>query len=752
MNAPYNLPQQAVPASRKTDEWHRKTAKAILNMSNSQSTSRRNRLKKYYDYYNGNIDPYLSEDYGYVLNPYNSKKKSRNNFPSRLRNYNILKPAVDLLTGEKSKRPLPLNVAALDSESVLAEHNYLNKKKVEGIQAAYINELVALGVLPEEAQQQAPEDLKELSSKLKSSYKDNKSIAGSKAVTAIKEEIEYYDQIQEGWFHFLVCGEVVSHKEGIYGDLEYEILNPVYVDYDIGSETRFIEDGTWALIRRPIQRSTVMDRRRSQLTDEQVERLQNPKGGLIEEFILTESHSNLDNESELIEEIIVYWKSYTRVGFRTYFDEETQAFETERVDETFKPGPNDTVEWEWETEIRKTIIIDGDIFIDMGVVEDGRNDMDNPSKRKLPINGFKYSNINSENISLVHLGIPYQINYNAYKYRMEIAVAKSKDVIGQFDINMIPTKWDTDKFMYYLDAFGIAWVDYNKDGVRLSPQHQSTMDMTIKSLSSYLELLESVVIEWERLSGISRQRQGEISPYETVSGSRQAIVQSSHVTEDYFRKFERFENRELQGLLDMSQVVWPEGKTARYKLSDGSFDYLIVDGQYSMTNFGVYVTDSGEEKRKVGLMETLFQPAVQNGYSLSGVARMMTATNSAEMVQKLEQLEEDMQKMQEAQQQAASEAAMAQKQAEAQMESAREDREDARQEKELDVKLAIAEMDFYKNLLKTEEELSLKAEEISRKYGIESEKIYSSNAQAGLKAQTELQKESMKPNPNTTGK
>ena len=716
-----SFPQQAVSSKIKDDDFHKKTAKAIVNMSNAQP--RRNMLKKYYDYYNGNIEPYMSEDYGYVLNPYNNRKKRRDNFPSRMRNYNILKPTIDLLAGEKSKRPLPFNVAALDSESVLAEHNYLNKKKVEAIQTRYVNELVSLGVLPEDAQKEAPEDLEDAMKKASSSYKDNKSIAGSKAVDVIKEEVEYYDQIQEGWFHFLVCGEVVSHKEGVYGDLEYEILNPTYVDYDMGSETRFIEDGSWAIIRRPIQRSTVMDRRRSQLTDEQVERLQNPKGGLIEEFVITERTNNLDSESNLIEEIVVYWKSYARVGFRTYFNEETGGFETDRVDESFTPGPDDTVEWEWETEIRKTIILDGDIFIEMGIVEDGRNDMDNPSKRKLPINGFKYSDINSENISLVHLGIPYQINYNAYKYRMEIAVAKSKDVIGQFDINMIPDKWDTDKFMYYLDAFGIAWVDYNKDGVKLSPQHRTTMDMTIKSLSSYLELLNSVVIEWERLSGITRQRQGEISPYETVSGSRQAIVQSSHVTEDYFRKFERFENRELQGLLDMSQVVWPEGKTARYKLSDGSFDYLIVDGEYSMTNFGVYVTDSGEEKRKVELMETLFQPAVQNGYPLSGVARMMTATNSAEMVQKLQALEEDMKKLQENQQAAAMEGRQQEMQAEAEQEIMKEDREDARQEKDLDVKLAIAEMDFYKDLLKTEEELSLKADEIAKKYGIEAEKM-----------------------------
>ena len=69
------------------------------------------------------------------------------------------------------------------------------------------------------------------------------------------------------------------------------------------------------------------------------------------------------------------------------------------------------------------------------------------------------SDVNAKNISLVKLGIPFQLTYNIYKYRLELAIARSKDIIAQFDINMIPKKWDMDKFMYYVEGSGIAWVD-----------------------------------------------------------------------------------------------------------------------------------------------------------------------------------------------------------------------------------------------------------------------------------------------------
>ena len=109
-------------------------------------------------------------------------------------------------------------------------------------------------------------------------------------------------------------------------------------------------------------------------------------------------------------------------------------------------------------------------------------------------------------------------------------------MIAQFDINMIPKKWDMDKFMYYVEGTGIAWVDYNKEGIQLNPQHQSVMDMSIKTIEQYITLLEAIMQEWEKLSGVNRQRQGQVGSYEGKATSQQAIVQSSHITEDYLSK------------------------------------------------------------------------------------------------------------------------------------------------------------------------------------------------------------------------
>ena len=106
-----NLPKQRIPLSQKTKKWREECVEAYIDLSKFGVSERRSYLKSLYDYYNGVID---EQDYRYVLKPYG---KTRNNFPSKLRNYPIIKPIIDLLLGEKAKRPLNYTVTVTNSDS-----------------------------------------------------------------------------------------------------------------------------------------------------------------------------------------------------------------------------------------------------------------------------------------------------------------------------------------------------------------------------------------------------------------------------------------------------------------------------------------------------------------------------------------------------------------------------------------------------------------------------------------------------------
>ena len=651
------IPRQKLSITKKDKKWGEQCVSAFIDLSNSGSSQsgKKNDLKILYDYYNGVID---ETDYNYVLKPYG---KNRKNFPSQMRNYPIIKPIIDLLLGEKSKRPLNYTVTVQNADTISTKENAKSELIFKNLQMHFMQALQKqgqdAGVDPNE-EVELPEHIAKM---FEDSYVDNRAILGQKSMNYILQEQEVYDKIQKAWFHYLITGECYTHRGVRNADPFYEVLNPLDVDYDLDPDLEFVEDGDWALVRKYVHASSVIDAYYDSLTEQQVLELEEPRHSESDITFLYANSQNKDENSfrnRLIEVISVYWKSRKRIGFLNYIDPETGMMEEQEVEDGFRL-PKEMKEqgakltWKWVNEVWEGTRIDGRMYINVNPISNQRLSIDNPSKCKLPINGRRYSDINSSNISLVKLGIPYQLNYNIYKYRLELAIARSKDIIAQFDINMIPKKWDMDKFMYYVEGTGIAWVDYNKEGITLNPQHQSVLDMSIKTIGQYIQLLESILVEWEKISGVSRQRQGEIGAYEGKASSQQAILQSSHITEDLFRKFERMEQRDFQALLDYSKEAWLTGKKGMYVMPDGTTDFLDVNSMEHMeSNYGIFVSDAGKDQEKLQNIKGLTQAMMQGGAKPGDIAEMLASDSFSEIKSNLKAADRAQEELDAAQQQA----------------------------------------------------------------------------------------------------
>jgi hypothetical protein len=689
------IPRQKLSINKKNKKWGEECVEAFIDLSNSGQThsKQKNDLKILYDYYNGVID---EGDYNYVLKPYG---KARKNFPSEMRNYPIIKPIIDLLLGEKSKRPLNYTVTVQNADAISMKELEKSDAIAQNLRQSFLQEVQAQGVDIGANMEEIPTP-QHIADMFEGSYVDNRAILGQKTLNYVMQEQEVYDKIQKAWFHYLVTGEAYTQRGVRNGEPYYSILNPLDVDYDLDPDLEFVEDGDWALVRKYVHASTVIDAYYDSLSEQQILELEEPKHSEGDISFLYANAANKDTNAfrnRLIEVVNVYWKSRKRIGFLTYMDPETGGIEEQEVEDGFRmpvemKEQGAKLEWKWVNEVWEGTRIDGSVYININPILNQRMSIDNPSKCKLPINGRRYSDTNSKNISLVKLGIPYQLNYNIYKYRLELAIARSKDIIAQFDINMIPKKWDMDKFMYYVEGTGIAWVDYNKEGIQLNPQHQSVMDMSIKTISQYITLLDSILMEWEKISGVSRQRQGEIGAYEGKASSQQAILQSSHITEDLFRKFERMEQRDFQALLDYSKEAWLTGKKGMFVMPDGTTDFLDVNSlQHMETNYGIFVSDAGKDQEKLQNIKGLTQAMMQNGAKPGDIAEMLDSDSFTEIKKNLKLADKANEELEQAQQQSQQEQQQAQLEAQQmQLEADNLEREKDRQ-KDIEIALIGAE-------------------------------------------------------------
>jgi hypothetical protein len=255
------------------------------------------------------------------------------------------------------------------------------------------------------------------------------------------------------------------------------------------------------------------------------------------------------------------------------------------------------------------------------------------------------SNRNSRNISMVTLGIPYQVLYNATMHRLKLAMAKMKDDMVILDINLKPKNWEIDKWLLMADQTSIMFADYAKEGVNRNNNTQSRLQIASSTIQAYIELLRFIKQEWDEVCGITKQREGQITSSETVGGVERAVVQSSLITEVYFAYFDQFKEREYQGLLDWSKLAWINGKKTSFVMPETSKTiYMDIDGiEHSESEYGIFVTKSSKLQEKIKMVQSIAQPLAQNGTPGSTIVEILESDNLADIKMKLRAAETKMQ-------------------------------------------------------------------------------------------------------------
>lgn len=645
----FGFPKQKISNKKKDEEFHIQCAEALIKEAAFNNTDKAN-IKLLFDAANNELD---DKAYKYVTNPYNSEAFKKVNFPARIRNYPIISPILALLMGEKSKRPKNYQVVATNADSVTDAQKDQFQQSLSLYQRTFINELNKIDEsgVPD----QDTETPKQVLEEQLANPADKRAIVGQEALDYILYDNEVTHQFQKCFYDYMAGGVTVTYKDVSHGNIIYEEVSPIDVDVRMGPETEYIEDGESVVRRKLMSVSSVVDRFYDLLGNDQIDELENPsqhrEGGFFAPFSnFTDNRDHLD--WRLVEVIHTVWKSFKKIGILSYMDESNSLRQME-VDEDYVADDSEEIYWIWVSEARECYRIDNKFYLGYGPITAQRNKMDDLSTCKLPYNGVYFSSRHSKNKSLVELGLPFQITYNILHFRFELTLAKNKDKIVLMPIDAIPKEdgWDVDKFMYYADAMGFAFIQPTNEGTKGFNQY-SVLDA---SLSQYIKVMIDIMnntkYEWEESVGITRQRKGETSASETATANQEAVFRSSVITEEMFRKFEKFEERELQGLLDLSKMAWVNGKKAMYVNSDMRTAMLNIEPiSYMETEMAVFVRNSGKEQEKFDFLKQNALAAMQNGLPLSAVAEILEANNFSKIKDLARKAEETQNQLEQAMQ------------------------------------------------------------------------------------------------------
>jgi len=574
-------------------EFYKKTADHYIAHSQFDQSSmfgspNTRNIKQLYEVYNNQIP---LEWFKHVTDPLSAQKAEHKNFPTKVRPTTILRTNIDQLAAEYPRRPFSFHVANLGEDGYNSYLDGLNSAVNNNLQQHFMRgammqaQEMGVDMTTDEGQEQFKQIMasiptpEEVATAYKANYKDKIAI---KAQNWLRRALVENDirRIQQKMFKdWLIAGETYSYKGVRKDKLEYRRLSPLQVAYDKSTDVEFIEDGEWVVVYYTMTISDVVDMFYDSLKEEDHEKLDkdvyfgNP-GAFYSHL------QGLYGDKRGSAQVPVYhvmWKGKQQLQKLTYNDPLTGEPLEDMVNDSYKvdTAAGESVEKFWGNIVHETWCIGdmgtGRIYLEMGEVEHQRNEMNNFSTCKLPVNGRLYSDTHAQNISPLEIGIPFQILYIIVTRSLELTIAKSKGKILFMDKNTIPKTggWDEEKFFYYSEALGYALLDRNQIGVDKSYNQYKVEDLTLfDSIQQLIELQRHLKQEWDDILGFNRQRKGQTYATDTVGSGQQALFQSTVITDMIFKGFEEFVQKELQGMLDLSKFVNAKGVRKLYNQTE----------------------------------------------------------------------------------------------------------------------------------------------------------------------------------------
>ena len=303
--------------------------------------------------------------------------------------------------------------------------------------------------------------------------------------------------------------------------------------------------------------------------------------------------------------------------------------------------------------------------------------------------------------------------------------------------------------MNFFNPHEDGWDVPGREGGKAASFNQfSSQDLTMaNSIAEYVNLMNKIEEMVGELSGVSRQRQGQVTSSELVGNVERAVVQSSHITEMHFWIHNRVKQRAMEALLEAAKTAWTESSKEKlhYITDDMTRIFLDITEDFLYSDFGIFVTDSTQESRNLEAVKSLLQPAMQNGASLADVAEVIASNNLTEVRRKLKDIERARQEREERMQQQQSE--VQQQIVQMQLEDKEADRAAKRYEVDAnnEVKVLVAEiqsenkvMDLNRNGIADVLEGDIKEREIEENARIEDRKLELERKK--LETQKELQR------------
>lgn len=681
-----NFPRQQLSFSQKNKEWR----KAHCDWSDRKVFFYDNSIRKSfirkrvnYNLINGTLD---LNDMTMVLNPDNVDASY---VPENIQHYPIMNAKLGVLRGEESKR-------RFDWKCIITNPNAISE--IEDLKKS--DALTRLQAVIQDANQDEEsfnKAMEEESYYFSYTWQDMRETRANELLNHYIKELDFKHKFNQGFNDAMIVGEEIYQCDIVGGEPTFERMNPLKVHVFKNGYSNKIEDADILVYIDFWSPGRIIDTFYDVLTSKDVEYIDNMpqiyysdnmqntdernafvnlgdmngfesgEGSVIDNYAIFAQNTgaaattNYYDNNGNIRVVRVYWKSKRKIKKVKSYNAETGDEEFDFYPETFSCNKDLGQEEEvfWINEAWEGTKIGRDIYVNMRPRIVQYNRLSNPSKCHFGFIGSLYNINDNKPFSLVDMMKPYAYLYDVLHDRLNKAIAANWGKMVKLDLAMIPKGWEVDKWMYYAKVNHIAVVDSFKEGNQgastgklsgMMQQSSGVLDLEQGNyIQQHINLLDFVKNEMSEASGVSRQREGQVSSSETVGGVERATLQSSHITEWLFQTHDNVKKRSMECFLETAKIALKgTNKKFQYILTDGSSKVCDIDGdEFSENDYGLVLDNSTQTQELSQNLGQLAHAALQNqAISFSSIMKIMTSPSLSEVQRIIEKDEKDMKESQ----------------------------------------------------------------------------------------------------------
>ena len=679
-----NFPTQKLSYKQKGKKWrkdHLDWADNNSYLSNSVVRRKLKNKKINLNLYNGKVDV---NDMKLILNPGGMEKFF---VPDAIQHYPIVTPRVNVLVGEEKRRKFDWTVQIINPDT-LSKIKEDKKKLVD----QKLMEMLQSQVSDEELEK----ELEKYGDYINFDYQDMREKRANLLLRHYIAKLDMKISFQQGFKDALIMGEEIYMFDIVNGRVAFEKLNPLKVHTLRGGFSNRIEDSDVIILDDFWAPGKIQDTYYNDLNDADVKKL--------DEGSWSSGTKNLDGVTESIDDVAglkileqdgmdsyiestgifdaqdspgrgtytdvagnvrvlrMFWRSMKKVIKVTFFDElGKKQIKFRSEDYIADKNMGETVETLWIPQWWKGVKIGQDTYLQIKPKEIQYNKLNEPSFNSCGIVGQVYNSGDEEAVTMVDRAKPFQYLYDISWYRVNEALSKYLGSIVELDLAKVPTGWSVTKWLYFARKSGISVVDSFKEGQKgmakgkLAGAVGNTTGRVLEQkvgdfIQTHIEMMEFAKAQMDEITGVSRQRLGQVENRETVGGVERAVSQSNHITEELFTMHDYCKKRCFQMLIETAKIAL-KGQSIKfaYIADDQTRQLAEIEGdEFAEEEYGLMVSNDDEINHMQQKLDGMVQMGLQNQMLSFSTAIKIYNSPSIREIQRMIQKDETNMKAQQA--------------------------------------------------------------------------------------------------------